>query len=458
MFLRSSALLVIALGVASWSQAQQSDSQPPEVMPVTDERAPVPAVVDSAGASLAFASEQARTNYLRGGIGLGTTYDDNAFNSVNSPVGDFRYSVMPHIAWDRSTPRLHWIFDYAAGLTVNQRLTERNQGSHDLGVDLQYRLSPHVDLRVIDHFSITTGFFDQLQGNLDAQPVGVLQQHNDFVIAPLAKRRGNSATAGINYQFGAGSTVGASGTFYDSHYYDVPNSASLQDTRTVGMQGFYTHRLTPKNWTGVTYRFQRLTFQPVPDQVVTHSVLLFHTIYLQPRMQLSFFAGPQYSDVDSHTVSTMITLPFVYLVSVPTSSKRWSASGGASYSWQGEHTSARVEISRSVSDGGGLLSVVQLSSARGSLRRQLTRSWSVAFGAGYAKSEALGTSFSSADSLNSTTGSIAMERSLGANLGLQMGYSRDYQQQYASASAENEMNHNRGWVSISYDFSRPLGR
>jgi hypothetical protein len=460
MFLRNgSAVLLTAMVLACCSQAQQSDQQVADVMPVADERAPVPAPVSSSGASLAFTSEQARTNYLRGGIGLRASYDDNTLNSASNTVGDLGYAVMPHIAWDRSTPRLHWIFDYAAGLTVNQRLTERNQGSHDLGVDFQYRLSPHVDLHLTDRFSLTTGFFNQLQGNLDEPTPGVVQQPNQAVITPLAKRRGNSTTAGVNYQFGAGSIVGATGSFYDFHFSNIPQgSANLLDTRNVAAEGFYTHRLTPKNWMGLTYRFQQFTFQSGTDQTVVHTLLYFHTIYLQPRTQLSVFAGPEYSNLDTSSVTTVVQLPFVYIVSVPVTQKRWSATGGASYSWQGEHTSVRVDFVRKVSDGGGLLSTVRLNSVTGALRRQLTRSWIAAFGAGYAKSDSLGGSFSTADSLKSASGSIAIERQLGTHVGLQLGYARDYQQPYTTTSTTNEINHNRGWVSLSYDFSRLLGR
>ena len=52
------------------------------------------------------------------------------------------------------------LFGYAAGLTVNQRLSSRNQGSHDLNFDSQFRLSPHVSLRIAEEFSLTSGFFD----------------------------------------------------------------------------------------------------------------------------------------------------------------------------------------------------------------------------------------------------------------------------------------------------------
>ena len=55
---------------------------------------------------------------------------------------------------------MRWTLGYAGGLTVNQKITNQNQGSHNVIFDSQYRLSPHVNLRVAENFSLTTGFFD----------------------------------------------------------------------------------------------------------------------------------------------------------------------------------------------------------------------------------------------------------------------------------------------------------
>jgi hypothetical protein len=53
---------------------------------------------------------------------------------------------------------MRWTLGYAGGLTVNQKITSQNEGSHNLNFDSQYRLSPHVNLRVARSFSMTTGF------------------------------------------------------------------------------------------------------------------------------------------------------------------------------------------------------------------------------------------------------------------------------------------------------------
>ena len=95
----------------------------------------IPALLGGRGNSLAFPSEQQRSNYLRGGLNVGAAYDDNALLAPGGGVGNMTYSVFPNIAIEQTLPRIRWSLGYAAGLTVNQRLSNNNQGSHDLAFE-----------------------------------------------------------------------------------------------------------------------------------------------------------------------------------------------------------------------------------------------------------------------------------------------------------------------------------
>src|SRR6185312_14274281 len=209
-------------------------------------------------------------------------------------------AILPYIAIDQSRSRLHWNLNYAAGFVANQRLADQNQQSHNAGAELEYRVSPHVDLRLSDHFLYTTNFFDLLQQNVGNPGSGALQQPNQSVITPLAKRISNLGTAEMNYQFSPNDMIGGSGTFYDSRFRDVPpGTTNLLDTDTQQATGFYTHRLARSYWIGGAYEFQQLNFSPGVDQATTSSFLLFNTIYLRPRMSISLFYGPQHWQYDS---------------------------------------------------------------------------------------------------------------------------------------------------------------
>src|SRR5262249_45833414 len=87
----------------------------------TTSRPVLPAIVGGYGTSLATRTEMERSNYIRGGVTLQATYDDNAFLS-DPAFSNYTYSIFPQVALDQSRSRVHWILNYAGGFTYNQRL------------------------------------------------------------------------------------------------------------------------------------------------------------------------------------------------------------------------------------------------------------------------------------------------------------------------------------------------
>jgi len=45
--------------------------------------------------------------------------------------------------------------NYGGGYTFNQRFSAYDQSAQSAEIDLRYRLSPHVNLRIYDHFTLT---------------------------------------------------------------------------------------------------------------------------------------------------------------------------------------------------------------------------------------------------------------------------------------------------------------
>jgi len=421
-----------------------------------------PAPITGQGGSLEYTSELGRSNYFRGGLAFTTAFDDNVLNTDTDPISDVSYSILPHFALDQSRGRLKWTLDYAGGVTIYQRITSRNQGSHSAGFETEYRISPHVTFRLNDRFDDTTTFFSADNNNFTSPAGGVLQSPNSFVITPLARELGNFTQAETDYQVGAGTIVGGSGSYYFSRYSDVTNGAantsSLLDTKSEQAQGFITHRITPRNWSGLTYRFQRLTFGSGDNETIAHSILYFHTIYLQPSMTLSLFAGPEYTDVSSRVVSQVIQLPLILVISTPVAHQSWSASGGATFAWQGLHTSAQASFVRRTTDGGGVLGAVRTNTVDATLRRQISRSSSILGGFTYGTNDSIDFLSTPGSSIRVASGRLGFERRLGNNLFASVGYSRDHQVESATNVPSGNIDHNRAWITIAYDFSRPLGR
>ena len=410
----------------------------------------MPALLGGPKISLAFRSEQERSNYLRGGLNVGGTYDDNALLTPHNTLGNTTFSVFPNISIEQVRSRMKWTFGYAAGLTVNERLSSRNQGSHDLNFDSQFRLSPHVNLRIAEDFSLTSGFFDSGNGGVVVGNGGP----NASLITPLSKQRSSSTVAEVNYHLALKDVIGASGSFSDLHFSDVPGNVSpgfnLTNTRTASGSAFWLHGLFGRDWAGVSYRFQRVTFDPNGETLV-HSIMGVDTINLPGRFTVSGFIGPEYSD--NQGVDPVSGLP--------THFSDWSLAGGAEVGWQKEHTSVAAGYSRQISSGGGVLGVVRFQGVRGEVRQQLLLGWVVGVGASYGNNHSLTVpSAGSAGKINSATAAVSLERNLGKSLGLRVGYEHDLQEQIGvtDPTLQGTAHRNRFFVTLGYQWARPLGR
>ena len=111
-----------------------------------------------------------------------------------------------------------------------------------------------------------------------------------------------------------------------------------------------------------------------------------------------------------------------------------------------------------VSDGGGLLTAVDLTTGNGAWRRQLTRNGTIELGALYSDSRALQASSTTYSLLKSASGSVLWQQQIGRSFMATLGYARDYQNEKGLAVNPLSVNHNRAWVTIGYHFSRPLGQ
>jgi hypothetical protein len=404
-----------------------------------------PAPVSGEGYSMGFTSET-RSNYLRGGLAFSTAYNSDATTGTNGqPISDVSYSIWPTISLDQTRSRLHWVFTYSPGFTFYQKTSSLNQADQNLGINLRYRLSPHVTLSVADSFQKTSNVLNQPNTDLASPVSGGVYVPNNSVIAPIADTLTNTANASLTYQFAANAMVGANGTFSNLHYPNQSQVPGLSDSSSRGGSAFYTHRLAKMHYIGATYQYQWFLASPSGGQskTQTQSVYLFYTVYFSPTLSVSFFGGPQYSNTQQFGLPTLSS---------------WSPAGGASVAWQGKLTSFAASYSQTINDGGGLGGAVQANNVNASFRRQLTRNLSTTLGAGYANNSVLDASPTFNTGGHTISGNASVQRQIGQHLNVQLQYVR-LQQSYSEVAAISSIpNQNRVAVNISYQFSRPLGR
>jgi hypothetical protein len=399
----------------------------------------IPALLGGAGISSAFIPELERSNYLRGGVNVGAVYDSNPLLLSSGSGSNTSESIFPNLRIEESSSRMRWTLGYAGGLTVNQNFTSQNEGSHNVNFDSQYRLTPHVNLRVAENFSMTTGFFDAGNG---AAVVAGSGGPNASLIAPLSTQRSSMTTVETNYHFALNDLVGASGSFYDLHFTNVPAGTQLTDSETASGSAFWLHRIFRGDWAGTSYRFDRITFNGGESRV--HSFYAVDTLDLSHRFTLTGFVGPQYSENQG-------------LLSAATSPTSWSLAGGAEGGWQSLRTSLSAGYSRSISDGAGVLGTVRLQNIHANFRRELVPGWAAALNASHGTNQSLLLpASSSASSINLTSAGISLERNVGKSIGLRMGYNHDFQEQLGVPGSP-DASRNRFFVTLSYQWAKPLG-
>lgn len=448
---------LIVIGVAPlWAQLENVESQPSSTDDVAighpEDRMQAPPPVTGLGSPMSFSSE-GHTNLLRYGVSVSTAYTDNGVGVLSGrPISDTSYWIAPIIAVHESTPRMDWDTTYAPGFTFYQHTNALNESDQNASVKFGYRLTPRVTFSAEDRFQKTSNILDQPDfGSAAAIPSGS-QVPNFSVVAPIASRLSNSGDVSLSYQFGLNQMTGVDGKFANLHYPDASEVPGLYDASSQAGSAFYAFRLSNMHYLGASYQYQRLLSYPTAglDETQTQAIVLFYTVYPTQHIAVSFFGGPQYSET-AQPVNTQAQTPFVRTAS-------WSPVAGGSLTWAGFHTTAALSYSHVIADGGGLMSAVHMDSGAITLGRQLTRTLTASFAGAYTNNKMLGSYFAGATTGHSFYGTASLEKKLGAHLGMQVGYTRLHQNYSGIPLIAANPDTNREFVTLSYQFSRPVGR
>lgn len=441
---------IVMLGLAG-ARAQSSGAPPAASAPAFSDNSDnaslllVPPPVAGSSYSLAFTSEE-RSNYLKGGVTFQANHDDDVLTTpTGAAVADWSYSIWPSIEINQTWPRFHWRVAYMPGFTFYQNLNSYNSQDQNLALSGEYRLSPHVTLGLRDSLVRTSNLFNQPTLGSEGTIGGAPQGPNNSIITPISDVLRNTAGANLNYQFGRNDLVGVGGTVTNLHYLNSSQDAGLYDAAARGGSAFYTHRFAARHYVGVSYLYQQLlTYTPgSTDQTLTNTVIGFYTFYPRPTLSFSVFGGPQYASTQQFGVPT---------------AQQWSPSGGASIGWQGRHTSAAFSYLYTITDGGGLSGAVHSNSGAFTIRQQLSKAWSTGGLASYADNTLVEPNALLNDGGHSVTGSVWVGRTIGQHFSAQVGYSHLHQNYENVAALATPVGRNREWVSLTYQFTRPLGR
>ena len=431
---------------------------------------------------------EVRSNYLRYGVNLSAGYIDNLYaGSGSAVIGETTYSIWPTVAFDATTYRQHGAVVYSPGFTFYQPTSALNEIDQNAIFSYRFRLTPHATISANDtfqrgatSFSPTFSAGGVISGSTSSAP---------GVTAPYANHLTNVANAEFSLQFSPRNMIGMSGRLYNLHYPNPSEVPGLYDSDEGGGAAFYNRRITDTQYAGITYRYARIQAFPPQDlqnETQAQTISLFYTIYLKQAVSFSIAGGPQYFDSQG-------SVPTIYLkqaisssiaggpqyfdsqASVPSSSSSaqqietsqtslvttnsWSPAVIASMGWQQRHTNFAASYARSIAAGGGLLGTYDSNSASALARWQASRTWTVGASATYEIIKAITPPLLSSTSGGHTVaGMVTVEHPINDHFSLTFEYDRLHQSYNGIAAIDTNPDSNRGMVSVSWRFARPLGR
>jgi len=101
---------------------------------------------------------------------------------------------------------------------------------------------------------------------------------------------------------------------------------------------------------------------------------------------------------------------------------------------------------------------VRLQNVHANFRRQLVPGWAAAVNASHGTNQSVtGPSTTGTSSINLTSAGVSLERNVGKSIGLRLGYSHDFQEQLGSPAQTLDAHKNRFFVTLSYQWAKPLG-
>lgn len=437
--------IILFAAASAWPQAV------PEAMgvpPNTDDeyRMPTPPLVNAEQFPVQTRLES-RSNYLHAGLTITPAYVDNVLVGFGSnPVADMAYTVTPTLSFDKTIPRLHFRWRFDPGFTVFQRVTARNDFYQNTALHGQYRLTQHMTISWVDTFQHTANAFGQPY-EFSAGAISGMSSPSPSDVAPLfAERLFNQANAGLTYQPTMNGMIGVDGS---STWFDFPDPSQARglcnsDSRSAS--GFYSRRVSGTQYLGLNYQYTRVLEYPQGSEmaVYTHGVIPFYMTNLGKALTVSIAGGMQYYHEAQNSLLT---------------NGSWTPMLVGSFGWQSRRTSLALQGSRSVTGGGGLLGTFLTTNGTALVRWLPARSWAFQLSAAYfIRQNVSSLPLFGNPGGHSISGTPSIERALSEHITVSLGYEREHMSYGYIESIARNPDLNRASISISYQFSRALGR
>jgi len=411
-------------------------------------QAQTPGLTTPSAAAGRYSGEVANTNQLVLGIGATALYDSNAFNTPEGN-GQAEFGATPRVSWDIAHSHWNSVFSYTANIMRSTRYDFYNQTSHSLTASFGYQFSKSLSIDVSDRFAHTAEPLYTPSELFFQQPTPGAP--NPSFLGVPAILTSNFTTVSGQYRLDARSSLTIGGNYSIQRYGDMPGSllsSSSRDSNAVSGSIAYNYSFSGRTKGGLSYDLTKFT-TPIGYDTLSQRILVNAQVSPRPSMNLSVFAGPNYI---SNTLTSIVNGN-----SIPVTSVGWSWSAGGTYSWVKSRMTMSASVIRQVSDGGGLVGTVQLTSFQGSVAGKLPYKLSGSINAGYNLNDRLFLQNAGFQSPKYGSAGATLTRNLRRDLTASIAYER-LEQVLGLATTAPWIDRDRVTISINYTFTHPLGR
>jgi hypothetical protein len=441
--------LVFAVAVPLWSQVEPSATG--GAADLDSEHMMTPPPVSGEG-DPATTGSQERTNFISGGLVFTAAATDNMMLAGGTRTPDETYAFLPNIAFDRRTPRSEESLNYSSGYTLYQTYSQLNGLTQSGSASYKFLFSPYAVLSISDGFSQNYNTYNLgnpftgtgISGAPGSSAPGASASS---LIEPYANQLSNTSNAGFSYQYAKNSMIGASGSYSFLQYSGENYISELSDQNTTSGNAFYSRRFG-RSYAGVTYQFSKFVTHSYGSYALTHTIFGFYTHYFSRTISVSLLGGPERYTAWTETDQTRASA--------------WTPAVTASVGWQVARANLAASYAHVVSGAGGLIGTFHSDTGSLGCEFAMSRAWSTGGSVGFWHFQNVSGStpsqFAYYTGGNSVTGSLDLQRKIAESLSIEGGYQHLFQSYPGVTNTSALENSDRGYVSISYHFNRPLGR
>lgn len=398
--------------------------------------------------------EASRSNIFSASFQAGVRFDDDAVVRSTTKLSDIDYSFRPNFAVVQTFQRFDYGLTYSPGLDISEHGYFGNQFTNAFSGHFTWLLSKHSSFSVQENYILSTDPFQQYGSQPFATAPGPVVAPNPSVFLTNVRRTSNFSQAQYSYQPAQHTTLGLSGNYGLSHYGNTsssPTNATLLGFQIVSGQAYVSQQITSRNQLGVQYSGQILKFQGANARTTTHSFSIFDQVRLTQNTSFTVYAGPQYSLIFNQAA---LNLGFAIL-EIPLRENTLSWSGGAIFQMTRRRGAMILNYSHGVSDGGGVSGAVDLNAGSARFNWKLSPNWNAKMDLAAADNQLLGVKTGAVE-LRTYSATVGFGRRIYRNVSMNLYFER--LNQSGDIAGLSTGNHDLAGVSLSYDFSRPIGR